>query len=96
MGEQVTEQAQPGWVQWLPASLRRRIEGSPTLQRIVSNTSWLMLERVVNMTIRFFVGVWVVRYLGPEQYGVYSYALSFVGLFTALTTLGLDGLVIRN
>lgn len=96
MGEQVTEQAQPGWVQWLPASLRRRIEGSPTLQRIVSNTSWLMLERVVNMTIRFFVGVWVVRYLGPEQYGVYSYALSFVGLFTALTTLGLDGIVIRN
>lgn len=55
-----------------------------------------MGERVVNMTIRFFVGVWVVRYLGPEQYGVYSYALSFVGLFTAVTTLGLDGIVIRN
>ncbi|MCS4157956.1 PST family polysaccharide transporter [Salinibacter ruber] len=48
------------------------------------------------MTIRFFVSVWVVRYLGPEQYGVYSYALSFVGLFTALTTLGLDSIVIRN
>lgn len=48
------------------------------------------------MTIRFFVGVWVVRYLGPEQYGLYSYALSFVGLFTAITTLGLDGIVIRN
>jgi len=55
-----------------------------------------MLERIVNMTIRFFVGVWVVRYLGPEQYGVYSYALSFVGLFTAVTTLGLDSIVIRN
>lgn len=48
------------------------------------------------MTIRFFVGVWVVRYLGPEQYGVYSYALSFVGLFAAVTTLGLDSIVIRN
>jgi O-antigen/teichoic acid export membrane protein len=55
-----------------------------------------MGERVVNMTIRFFVGVWVVRYLGPEQYGVYSYALSFVGLFTAISTLGLDNIVIRN
>lgn len=48
------------------------------------------------MTIRFFVGVWVVRYLGPEQYGVYSYALSFVGLFAALSTLGLDNIVVRN
>jgi O-antigen/teichoic acid export membrane protein len=55
-----------------------------------------MFERIVNMTIRFLVGVWVIRYLGPEQYGVYSYALSFVGLFTAVTTLGLDGIVIRN
>jgi O-antigen/teichoic acid export membrane protein len=55
-----------------------------------------MFERVVNMTIRFFVGVWVVRYLGPERYGVYSYALSYVGMFTALATLGLDNIVIRN
>jgi O-antigen/teichoic acid export membrane protein len=44
-----------------------------------------MLERAVNMTIRFFVGAWVVRYLGPEQYGVYSYALSFAGLFAAFS-----------
>lgn len=62
----------------------------------MGNTSWLMFERIVNMTIRFFVGVWVVRYLGPEQYGVYSYALSYVGMFTALATLGLDNIVIRN
>lgn len=55
-----------------------------------------MLERLVNMTIRFFVGVWVVRYLGPDQYGVYSYALSFVGLFAAFSTLGLDNIVVRN
>lgn len=55
-----------------------------------------MLERIVNMSIRFFVGVWVVRYLGPERYGIYSYAISFVALFAAFATLGLDGIVIRN
>lgn len=55
-----------------------------------------MLERLVNMTIRFFVGVWVVRYLGPENYGVYSYALSFTGVFVAFVTLGLDNIVVRN
>jgi O-antigen/teichoic acid export membrane protein len=86
----------PAWVGWLPAVLRRRVEDSPALRKILGNTSWLMFERIVNMTIRFFVGVWVVRYLGPEQYGVYSYALSYVGMFTALATLGLDNIVIRN
>ena len=55
-----------------------------------------MSERLVNMTIRFFVGVWVVRYLGPENYGIYSYALSFAGLFVAFVTLGLDNIVVRN
>jgi O-antigen/teichoic acid export membrane protein len=42
------------------------------------------------------VGIWVARYLGPDQFGLFSYAQSFVGLFTALATLGLDGIVVRE
>jgi len=38
----------------------------------------------------------VARYLGPEQFGLFSYAQSFVGLFIAIATLGLDGIVIRE
>jgi len=34
--------------------------------------------------------------LGPEQFGLFSYAQSFVGLFIAIATLGLDGIVIRE
>ncbi len=96
MSDQATEDVQPRWLQWLPQPLREVLWDNDPLRELLENASWLMGERVVNMTIRFFVGVWVVRYLGPEQYGVYSYALSFVGLFTAITTLGLDGIVIRN
>ncbi len=43
-----------------------------------------------------FVGVYVARYLGPERFGLLSYAGSFVGLFTALATLGLDGIMVRE
>jgi O-antigen/teichoic acid export membrane protein len=42
------------------------------------------------------VGVYVARYLGPEQYGLLSYAVSFVLLFSALSTLGLNEIVIRE
>ena len=48
------------------------------------------------MTVGLFVGVWVARYLGPEQYGIYSYAIAFVALFSAFSTLGLEGIVVRN
>jgi O-antigen/teichoic acid export membrane protein len=96
VSDESTDEAPAFWKRLLPKSLRRRFQNSPILKRILGNTSWLMFERGVNMTVRFFVGVWLVRYLGPESYGVYSYALSLVGLFAAFATLGLDHIVIRN
>jgi len=48
------------------------------------------------MAVGLFVGVWVARYLGPEKYGLLSYAQSFVGLFAAFATLGLDSIVVRE
>ncbi len=60
------------------------------------NTSWLFGEKILRMVVGLFIGIWVARYLGPEQFGLFSYAQSFVGLFTAIATLGLDGIVIRE
>ena len=55
-----------------------------------------MGERLLRMGVALFVGVYVARYLGPERFGLLNYASSFVGLFTALATLGLDGIVVRE
>jgi len=60
------------------------------------NTSWLFAEKILRMIVGLFVGVWIARYLGPEQYGLLSYASSFVGLFTILATLGLDNIIVRE
>ncbi len=65
-------------------------------RKYFANTSWLMAERIIRMTVALFVGVYVARYLGPERFGLLSYANSFVGLFLALATLGLDSIVIRE
>ncbi|MDV5037641.1 flippase [Vibrio diabolicus] len=62
----------------------------------MKNTSWLLLEKVLRMTLGLFVGIWVARYLGPEQFGLFSYAQSFIALFAAFSTLGLDGIVVRE
>ena len=60
------------------------------------NTSWLFSEKILRMVVGLFVTVWVARYLGPEQFGVFSYAISFVGLFAVISTLGLDGIIVRE
>jgi O-antigen/teichoic acid export membrane protein len=60
------------------------------------NISWIFGERILRMFVGLFVGVWVTRYLGPEQFGILSYAQSFVGLFVVIATFGLDSIVVRD
>ena len=50
----------------------------------------------MRLFVGLFVGVYVARYLGPEQFGILNFALSFVALFGAFASLGLDGIVVRN
>lgn len=60
------------------------------------NTSWVFFERIFRMTINLFVFVWVARYLGPEKFGLISYSIAFVGLFSIFASLGLDEIVVRK
>ncbi len=64
--------------------------------RYFQNTSWPMGAKTLRLGVGLVVGIWVARYLGPEQFGLLSYAQSFVVLFTAIATLGLDGIVVRE
>ena len=69
---------------------------SPGFKKIIRNIGWLSAERLIRMGLSFFVGIYVIRYLGPEQFGKLSYSSSFVFLFLAITKLGLDEIVVRN
>jgi len=69
---------------------------SPGADPVSRNVTWIMLQRSVELAVRFFVGAWLVRYLGPEQFGIYNYAISFTALFAEIASLGLDQIVVRD
>lgn len=69
---------------------------SPGFRKYFTNTGWLLFERISRAVITLFVCVYVARYLGPSKYGLLSYAISFVGLFSAIATVGLDNIVVRD
>jgi len=69
---------------------------SPTLKKIIGNTGWLFFDKVFRMGIGIVVWVWIARYLGPDKFGLFNYAIAFVALLTPIATLGLDNLVIRE
>jgi PST family polysaccharide transporter len=66
------------------------------LRAIITNTGWLFADRILRMGASLVVGVWVARYLGVQQYGLFNYALAFVSLFSPIFTLGLDEIVVRH
>lgn len=65
-------------------------------KRYLSNTSWLLFGRIFTLIVSFIVTVYVVRYLGPTNYGTLSYAVGFVGLFSFLANLGIDQVLYRE
>lgn len=66
------------------------------LKRYAANTSWMIGEKILRMLMGLIVGIWVARYLGPDQFGLLSYSQSLVFLFSIVSTLGLDSIVVRE
>lgn len=84
------------WVDYLPHFLKSRIEGRTRLQKVLGNTGWMFFDKVFRVGLVFCLNVWVTRYLGPERFGLLSYASSLVSLFLAIANLGLYGIVVRD
>lgn len=80
----------------IPAFIYRRIEHRPILLKIVDNIGWLFFDKILRMGLGLLVGVWVARYLGPEQFGLFSFASAFVGMFGTVAGLGLQSIVVRD
>jgi O-antigen/teichoic acid export membrane protein len=65
-------------------------------RRYAANTSWMMAEQMLRIVAGLLVGIWVARYLGPEQFGLFSYVLAFTAIFAGIAKLGLDGILVRE
>ena len=69
---------------------------SSSFKKYLANTSWLFLERIIRILVSFVVTIFVVRYLGPKEFGLYSYVLSFFWLFASFSSLGLESISTRE
>jgi O-antigen/teichoic acid export membrane protein len=67
---------------------------TPIIRRLASNVGWLFLERGVSLAVAIGVGLYFVRYLGPDNFGAYSYALGLYGLFFTASKVGINALVV--
>lgn len=69
---------------------------SPNKEKVVRNVVWAVTGKVVTLLGGLLVGIFVARYLGPEQYGLMSYVMSYVAIYQVLASFGMDQIEIRE
>jgi len=67
-----------------------------TAKTVGKNILVLFASQIVSMGIGFFYLIFSARYLGPELFGLLTFALAFTGIFGLLLDLGLNNLAIRE
>lgn len=80
----------------VPDFIRRQIAHRPNLLKIVDNIGWLFFDKVLRMGVGLVVVVWIARYMGPQQFGIFNFATAFVGLFGAVAGIGIQAIVVRD
>lgn len=65
-------------------------------RRYLGNSTWMMTEQLLRLFSGIFVGIYVARYLGPEQFGALSYVLSISALLIGVSRMGMDSVLIRE
>jgi O-antigen/teichoic acid export membrane protein len=78
------------------SSLKSSLRGRKVLTKILENIAWLLVDKVIRFGITMVISVLVARYLGPEKYGILSYAGALTFLVLPLATLSFDPLIVRE
>ncbi len=65
-------------------------------RKYFKNTGFLVIGKVGSLIIKMLIGFAVANYLGKGQNGVLNYTNSFVVIFLAIATLGLDQFIVRD
>jgi polysaccharide transporter, PST family len=84
------------WIKYLPNFMRAWLVDRHNLQAVLANSSWLFMDKVLRLGVGLIVGLWIARYLGPDRFGLLNYSIALTALFSAVATLGLDSIVVRE
>lgn len=65
-------------------------------QIVLRNAFWLYLGEFTSKGLRVFIFLFMARFLGPQNLGIFEYFLSFIGLFFLFADFGVSSIFIRD
>ena len=67
-----------------------------TIKDIARNSGFLFLNGIVTNILSFFALLYIARYLGPEKYGMYTFAFAFIYFFSFIPDMGIHQILVRE
>ncbi len=64
--------------------------------KVIKNIVWLSADKIFRLLLSLVAGAWVARYLGPNAWGKLNYVLAYISIAVTVTTLGMDGFLIKE
>jgi len=64
--------------------------------KIVKNTFWLSTSQIIARGLGFFYFIFLARFLGVADFGIYSFTIAFVYNFIPVADFGIERLVLRD
>lgn len=69
--------------------------GEDGFQKYFRNMGWMFVARIFTLFINLLVSIYIAKQLGPEQYGTFSFIISFVSI-AGFTLFSIDSLVMKK
>ncbi len=66
------------------------------MKKNIKNFSFVFAEKIIRLVVLSAVFILIARELGPDDFGIYSYIISFVSIFSSISLLGMNGILIRE
>jgi O-antigen/teichoic acid export membrane protein len=67
-----------------------------TIKYLARNSGFLLINGIATNIISFFAMLYIARYLGPEDYGIFSFAFAFIYFFSFIPDMGVHQILVRE
>lgn len=72
------------------------LENKTARQTVAKNTFWLFFGEIISRLLKMALVVYVARVLGTENWGIFSYAITFAAFFMMFSDIGLSPLLTKE
>lgn len=77
-------------------SIIKLLRSNAEIQSVIRNTGWLFLDYCLRIGLGLVINIWIARYLGATQFGIWNFTSAIVAIIGSFSNLGLSSIVVQD